>query len=125
MTESQQQAAPQNPLQDDIAALVKLYQSGQMMEAEQTCRELLKTYPQSLFVMNVLGAALSAQGKLKESVQVFDKVIQLKPDFAEAYFNRGIALMSWGYQVKLYRVITKLLNLNPIILRHIIIAAMR
>ena len=96
MTESQQQAAPQNPPQNDIDALVNLYQSGQMMQAERACRELLRTYPQSLTVMNVLGAALSGQGKLKESIQVFDKAIQIEPDSAEAYFNRGNALNKLG-----------------------------
>ena len=70
--------------QDQANALVKLYQSGQMTKTEQACRELLQTYPQSLFVLNILGAALSGQGKLQEAVQTYDKAIQLKPDFADA-----------------------------------------
>ena len=36
------------------------------------------------------------QGKLKEAVQAFDKAIQLKPDSAEAYSNRGNALKELG-----------------------------
>ncbi|SVD16634.1 uncharacterized protein METZ01_LOCUS369488, partial [marine metagenome] len=113
VTESQQQAAPQNPLQDEIAALVNLHQSGLMVKAEQTCRELLKTYPQSLFVMNVLGAALSAQGKLKESVQVFDKAIQIRPDSAEIYFNRGNALKAMGQLTKAVQSYERVIQLKP------------
>jgi len=55
-----------------------------MTKVEQVCRELLHTYPQSLTVLNVLGAVLAGQGRLQEAVQVFDKAIQLKPDYAEA-----------------------------------------
>ena len=76
-----------SPPQDEIDALVNLYHSGQMAEAEQACRELLKPYPQALVAINVLGAALRGQGKLQEAVQAYDKAIQLKPDFAEAYSN--------------------------------------
>ena len=86
------EAETSNPPQNQITALVNLYQSGQMAEAEQACRELLEIYPQSFVVMNVLGAAVSRQGKLKESIQVFDKAIQLKPDYAEAYSNQGVTL---------------------------------
>ena len=69
-----------NPPQDQINAMVALYQSGEMTKTEQACRELLQIYPQTLIVMNVLGGALSGQGKLQEAVQVFDKATQLKPD---------------------------------------------
>ena len=75
------QAETTQPSQDQIAALVNLYQSGQMIKAEQACRELLQTYPQSLIAINVLGLALQGQGKLQEAVQAYDKAIHLKPDF--------------------------------------------
>ena len=68
-----------SPSQDQINSLVNLYQSGQMTKTEQACRELLQAYPQSLFVMNVLAAALRGQGKLQEAVQIYNKAIQLKP----------------------------------------------
>ena len=67
-----------------------------MTKAEQACRELLQTYSQSLTILNVLGAVLAGQGQLLPAVQVFDKVIQLKPDYAEAYSNRGVALKKLG-----------------------------
>ena len=70
--------------QDQVNILVKLIQSGQMLKAEQVGRELLQTYPHSLLVLNILGAALRGQGKLQEAVQAFNRVIQLNPDFAEA-----------------------------------------
>jgi len=48
--------------------LINLYQSGQMAQAEQACSELLQTYPQSLTVLNVLGAVLAGQGQLPQAI---------------------------------------------------------
>jgi len=71
-----------NLTQGQINALTNLYYSGQITKAEQVCKELLQTFPQSLIVINVLGAALKGQGKLQEAVQAFDKAILLKPEYA-------------------------------------------
>ena len=63
-----------------------------MSQVEQVCRQLLQTYPQSLIILDLLGAVLAGQGQLQQAVQVFDRVIQLQPDYAEAYSNRGNVL---------------------------------
>ena len=94
-------------------ALINLCHSGQMARAEQTCRELLQTYPQSLVVINVLGVALQRQGKLQEAVQALDKATQLKPDFAEAFSNRGIALKELGQLENAVASYDKAIQLKP------------
>ena len=91
---TQAQTTQPSPVQID--ALVNLYQTGQMAKVELACGKLLKSHPQSLAVINILGAALRGQGKLQEAVNSYNKAIQLKPDFAEAYSNRGNALKDLG-----------------------------
>ena len=90
------QAQAANPSPDQINILINLYHSGQMTKTEQACKELLRTYPQSLTVLNVLGAVLAGQGQLQQAVQIFDKIIQLKPDDAQVYCNRGNVLTDLG-----------------------------
>ena len=90
------QAETTQPSQIQIDTLVSLYQSGQMTKTEQVCRKLLQAYPQSLFVMNLLAAALSRQGNFQEAVQAYNRAIQLKPDFVEAHSNLGITLQELG-----------------------------
>ena len=85
-----------NPSQNQIESLTGLYNSGQTKEALQACTELLRIYPQSLAVLEILGLILAQHGKLRESVRVFDKIINLKPDYAEIYCNRGIVLKAIG-----------------------------
>jgi len=107
------QAETTQPSQDQIAALVNLYQSGQMTKTEQACRELLKPYPQALVAINVLGAALHGQGKLQEAVQAYDKAIQLNPDYAEAYCNRGNTLKDLGRLDEALQNYDKVIQLKP------------
>ena len=89
-------AQTSGPSQDQIDTVFNLYHSEQMESLEQSCRELLQTYPQSLTLINLFGTALQVQGKLQEAVQAFDEAIQLNPDSAEAYSNRGNALKELG-----------------------------
>ena len=96
---SHQQSVPAqraNPSPDQINGLINLYHSGQISQVEQVCRQLLQTYPQSLIVLNLLGAVLPRLGQLQQAVQVFDKIIQLQPDLAGVYSNRGVALKKLG-----------------------------
>ena len=67
------QAQTVNPSPDQCNALINLYHSGQITKTEQACKELMQAYPQSLIVLNVLGATLVGQGQLQPAVQVFAK----------------------------------------------------
>ncbi|MCZ6502854.1 MAG: sulfotransferase [Gammaproteobacteria bacterium] len=85
-----------DPSPEQLDFLVDLCQSGQMARAEGASQDLLKTYPRSVIVMNILGVALQRQGKLSAAVQVLDKAISIRPDFAEAFVNRAIVLKELG-----------------------------
>lgn len=80
------------PGQEQINALINLYGTGRLGEAEASCRELLRGAPESVLVLNILGSILQGQGRLQEAVAAFDEAIRVKPDFAEAHGNRGNAL---------------------------------
>ncbi len=95
-TDRSSQALPTNPSKDQIDALVKLYQTGQITNAEQACGRLLESHPKSLPVINLLGAVLQRQRKWQEAIDIYNQAILLKPDFAEAYSNRGNALHQQG-----------------------------
>ena len=85
-----------DPSPEKLDFLVDLCQSGQMAKAEVASQDLLKTYPKSVIVMNILGVALQRQGKLSAAVQVLDRAIAIRPDFAEAFVNLAIALKELG-----------------------------
>ena len=74
-----------NTPQEQITALVNLYQTGQMEKVEQVCGKLLESYPQSLVVINILGTAKKALGKFEDAIAVYNKALLIEPDYAEAH----------------------------------------
>ena len=107
------QAQATNPSNDQIDGLAKHYHSGQMTQAEQASRELLRSYPQSLLVINFLAAALQAQGKSDQALQAYDRSIQLKPDDAKTYDNRGLTLKALGRLQEAVQSYEKAIQLQP------------
>ena len=43
-----------------------------------------------------MGNALKEQGKLDEAIEAYNKALELKPDYADAYYNMGNALQDQG-----------------------------
>jgi len=102
-----------SPPQDQIDTLIKLYHSGQMAMTTQACTKLLQAHPQSLVVLNILGASLQGQGMPAEAVASYNKAIELKPDYAEAYYNRGNALHALGRLEEVVASYTKAIEYKP------------
>lgn len=72
------------------------YQRGQYnLAAEQIAKAIAanRRIPQ---FHNTLGVVLAAVGKAEEAIDAYQRVIQLKPDFAMAYANLAIALKEQG-----------------------------
>tara|TARA_B100000614_G_scaffold118900_1_gene106642 strand:- start:42 stop:2132 length:2091 start_codon:yes stop_codon:yes gene_type:complete len=81
---------------NDLNALIKLYEAGQMAAAVLKGKEMLKARPDLKAVRNIIGAALIGQGKAEEALLVFDDIVAKHPDDPEAHNNRGIALRDMG-----------------------------
>ena len=71
-------------------------QSGNFVSAVRLLRRALLIDPRSPEVRSELGLALGAAQQLDEALACFDKLISLKPDFAEAHYNRGNVLLAIG-----------------------------
>ena len=102
-----------DPSQDQINALINLYQSGQITKAEQACIELLQIHPKSLIILNMLGEIFADQGQLQKALQALNKAIQIKPNFAEAYSNRGSALKDLGQPEEAAESYLKAIGIQP------------
>lgn len=85
-----------DPPSEQVNALLQLHETGQNEKTGQLCRKLLDVYPKSLIVINVYGITLLNQNKSQEAVAAFNTAIELKPDYADAYNNRGNALRNLG-----------------------------
>lgn len=108
-----EQAQKANRSRDQISALANLYNSNKMEATEQACRNFVKGHPESIEALNILGASLRGQGKLKEAIAVYNNITQINPDFADAYSNRGNALKELLILDEALENYQKAIQLNP------------
>ena len=76
--------------QEQINSVMTLYSSGKLIEAIAEIKILNESYPNVPLLFNILGACYQAQGKLKDSVKMFETATKIKPDYAEAHFNLSL-----------------------------------
>ena len=76
-------------MQIKILQAIKAHKDGKLEKAEVFYREVLKTQPRNLDVINNLGVLLSTLGRFDEAEANYRKSIELKPDYADAYYNLG------------------------------------
>ena len=80
--------------QNEINALIALYNTRRYAELESRARLLSERYPDFGFGWQLLGGALQMQGK--DALQAFHKTAQLLPEDAVAHYNLGVAQKSAG-----------------------------
>ena len=84
--------ALQNPPQEILNQLIKIYNQGQFEIAATQSIKILEQYPNSITIWNILGAAYVQFGNSSEAINAFKKVVQLDPYNFETYNNMGITL---------------------------------
>ena len=77
------------PTEIIIKELRDLLHSNEFAKVEKKAKELIDKYSNSSTLLNILGVSLIGQKKLNGAKKIFTKLIELEPDFAEAYNNLG------------------------------------
>ena len=86
----------QNPPQETINQLIDLYNQGQWAAVVEKAQALTRQYPNAPFIWNILGVAAAKTGQIDLAINAFKRVIAIKPDYAEAYYNMGFVLKGQG-----------------------------
>lgn len=74
----------------------ELFNKGEYQAALADLEKAVRAEPHNPYAHNALGAAYSQLGLLKPAVDSFNQAISLKPDYAAAYYNRGLAYLLAG-----------------------------
>lgn len=85
----------QQPSQQEIDHIVRLYESGEQLQMEEATRAMVDACPMSALAWSVLGMALRLQGK--DALPALQKTVELAPDDAEAHLHLGNAHMDGGH----------------------------
>ncbi|MGB3638684.1 MAG: tetratricopeptide repeat protein [Rivularia sp. (in: cyanobacteria)] len=108
-----------------IQIAVQKHQSGELDEAELLYKQILQIEPRSIneqeylekeyrpIIIGNLGNIFEQQGKLDTAVEHYQQTLQLKPDYAEAYYNLGNILQRQGKLDAAIKAYQQALKIKP------------
>ena len=67
---------------------------GEFLIAVKKSEKLLKNYPSSYFLWNLLGVLQKKAGEIKSAINSYRRAISINSGYADAHFNLGNALIS-------------------------------
>ena len=68
------------------------YQMGQLQDAEKEIKEAVFLAPTKENYLNTYGVILRKNSRFEQAIRSYELVINLKPNFADVYYNCGNAL---------------------------------
>ena len=86
----------QEPPQEKIHSVIDLFANRKKQEAIDKVNALIKDYPKSSLLLNLVGTFYKAIGMPDKAIQSFENAIAIKPDYAEAHNNLGATLQELG-----------------------------
>ena len=103
----------QEPPQERLQELIDLRNASRFQTAVEQAEELLREFPKSPLIYNILGAIYSSMNDLEKAEKAYKTAIKLKPDYAEALNNRGAALNKIGRYEDSVESFKKALEIKP------------
>jgi len=92
---------------------LKQYSDGKLGQAEKTCQKILSADPASAVTLNLLAVIHMARGRKTLALANYDRAVRLRPDFAEAWSNRGTLLQSLERRAEALESFDRALALQP------------
>ena len=82
-----------DPPQEKIKFILELFNSNKLIETKKEVDKQFTIYSKSSVLLNILGAILAGQNKLREALKSYNKSIQINPNYAQAYNNFAYSLV--------------------------------
>jgi tetratricopeptide (TPR) repeat protein len=85
-------AKPTLNLSQALSRAISAYNAGKVVEAEQICQQIINTKRDLFDALHLLAVVQSRLGKKDTALASYDRAVALRPDYAEAFSNRGVTL---------------------------------
>ena len=86
----------QDPPIEILQPIFNLFTNGNFQQALANSRKMLEKFPNSVILCNISGASNTGLMQFDDAIDNYKKALKIKPDYAEAYYNMGIALKKKG-----------------------------
>ena len=92
---------------------LKNHQSGNLLQAENIYKEILRDQPNNFYALNYLGILYYQFRNYDSAIEYIKKALQLNPSAADAYYNLGNIYKDSGQLDEAINCFQKALELNP------------
>jgi len=79
-------------LSQALSRAISAHKAGKLVEAEQICQQIINAESDLFEALHLLAVVQAGLGKKDEALASFDGALTLRPDSAEALYNRGNTL---------------------------------
>ena len=104
---------PSSSKEEIISKAIKIHSNGNILEAEKYYEYFINQGFTDYRFFSNYGILLRRLGKLQKAINYHRKAIDLKPDFANAYFNLGTVLIDLGRFEEAKILTRKAIEINP------------
>ena len=87
---------PQDPPPYQLQPIVNLYNQGHLQQSLAEISYMLETFSKSVFLHNISGACNLGLMQYDAAIESYKQAIKIKPDYADAYNNLGVAQKNVG-----------------------------
>ena len=102
-----------HPKELEIEEIKKLIQLKNYSSAEKKIKLLMLKFPKSFILKNLFGVSLLSQNKINDAIKNYLELIEIKPDFPEAYNNLATIYMKLNKIEEAISNFNKALKSNP------------
>ena len=103
----------QDPPVEHLQSIINLYTQGLLQQALSESSQMLESFPNSIVLYNIAGASNAGLMQFDDAIDSYKQALKIKPDYAEAYYNMGIALKDKGDPEAAIDSFKQAINIKP------------
>jgi len=103
----------QEPSSELLQSIINLYTQGQLQQALSESNQMLEQFPNSVVLYNISGASNAGLMQFDAAIESYKQALKIKPDYAEAYYNMGVALNDQGNPEAAIESYKQVLKIKP------------
>ena len=104
---------PKDPSPSLLQPIIDLYTQGKLQQALSHSRRMLEKFPCSVSLHNIAGAANAGLKQFDAAIYNYKQAVKIDSNYAEAYYNMGLALSEKGELGAAVDSYKKAVNINP------------
>ena len=103
----------QDPPSEQLQEIINLFTQKRLKKALSESNQMLEKFPNSVILFNIIGASNAGLMQYDAAIESYKKALEIRPDYAEAYFNMAVTLKDKGESEASFDCYKQALKIKP------------